>query len=71
MRKHAPMWEAELGLDSGENDIEVYSRKFIDDMEEARETASDSQRPSWVQLLLFLTAMAIFLTIALGVPFRA
>lgn len=70
MRKHAPMWEAELGLDSGENDIEVYSRKFIDDMEEARETASDPQRPRWAQLLLFLAAVAIFMAIALGIQFR-
>lgn len=71
MRKHAPMWEAELGLDGGENDIEVYSRKFIDDMEETRETALDLQRPSWVQLLLFLAAVAIFLTIAWGAPFSS
>lgn len=71
MRKHAPMWEAELGLDGGDNDIEVFSRKFIDDMEEAREAALESRHPSWGQLLLFLTTIAIFLTIALGVPFRA
>jgi hypothetical protein len=70
MRKHAPMWEAELGLDDGENDIDVYLRKSMDDMDESHEDAAGSQRPNWAHFLLFLAGVAIFLTVASGIPFR-
>ncbi|WP_156451928.1 hypothetical protein [Novosphingobium sp. CCH12-A3] len=70
MRKHAPMWEAELGLDDGENDIDVYLRKSMDDMDESHEASAGLQRPSWPQLLLFLVGVAIFLVVASGIPFR-
>ena len=70
MRKHAPMWEAELGRDNGVNATAVLSRKFQDDTEEILEAAEGSQRPSWVQLLLFLAGVAIFLIVASGIPFR-
>lgn len=70
MRKHAPMWEAELSHDNGVNDNNVYSRKFIDDIEEIHEASAGSQRPSWLQLLLFLAGVAIFLIVASGIPFR-
>jgi len=70
MRKHAPMWEAELGLDDGDNDIDVYLRKSMDDMGESHEAAADLQQPNWVQLLLFLAAVATFLTVASGILLR-
>lgn len=70
MRKHAPMWDAEIGRDNGENDNNVYSRKFIDDIEEIHEASAGSQRPNWPQLLLFLAGAAIFLTVASGIPLR-
>lgn len=70
MRKHAPMWEAELSLDGGENDVDVYLRKSMDDMDESHEAAAGSQRPSWPHLLLFLAGVAIFLTVASGILLR-
>jgi hypothetical protein len=70
MRKHAPMWEAELGRDNGIIAIDVLSRKFQDDIEDIHEAEAGSQRPSWTHLLLFLASAVIFLTFASGVPFR-
>lgn len=64
MRRHAPMWEAELGDDGGINDIDVHARKFHDDMEEYAAKTPDSA--SWSQLLFFLGAAAVFMTIALN-----
>ncbi len=70
MGKHAPMWEAELGLDDGVNAIDVLSRKFQDDIEDIHEASAGSQRPSWLHFLLFLAGVTIFLTVASGIPFR-
>lgn len=70
MRKHAPMWEAELGRDNGSNAIDVLSRKFQDDIVEIHEAEAGSQRPGWTHLLLFLASALIFLTVASGIPFR-
>lgn len=64
MRRHAPMWEAELGGDDGINDIDVHARKFHDDMEEY--DAKTSGIASWSQLLIFLGAAAAFMTIVLN-----
>lgn len=64
MRRHAPMWEAELGDEDGFNDIDVHARKFHDDMEEYTGGTPDNAR--WPQLLTFLSAAAVFIIIALN-----
>ncbi|MEO0031288.1 MAG: hypothetical protein RIS94_1046 [Pseudomonadota bacterium] len=64
MRRHAPMWEAELGDGDGINDIDVYLRKSMDDMEDMSRPIDGARRPNWSQLLIFLGAAAIFLFIA-------
>lgn len=70
MRKHAPMWETELGLDDGVNDVEVFARKFHDELEEQHQAGTGSTRASWPQLLLFTVAVVMFLAVAMGLPFR-
>lgn len=64
MRRHAPMWEAELGDDDGINDIDVHARKFHDDMETTAHSGSVSSQPNWPHILAFLGAVAIFLLVA-------
>lgn len=64
MGRHAPMWEAELGDEDGINDIDVYLRKSMDDMEEAANSTGVPIRPNWPQLFVFLGAVAIFLFVA-------
>lgn len=64
MRKHAPMWEAELGDDDGVNDIDVYLRKSFDDAE-FQNLSDDASRCSLSHLLTFIAAATVFLIFAL------
>lgn len=65
MRRHAPMWEAELSGDNSVRDFDVYLRKSLDDAEMLQQS-DHLNRPSWSRLLLFLAAAAIFLTVILN-----
>lgn len=65
MRRHAPMWEAELSGDNSVSDFDVYLRKSLDDAEMLQQSEHPT-RPSWFRLLLFLAAAAIFLTVFLS-----
>lgn len=65
MRRHAPMWEVELRCDNNVSDFDIYLRKSLDDAE-MLDQSEYSSRPSWFQLLLFLTVAAIFMAVMLS-----
>lgn len=64
MRRHAPIWEAELGDDDGVNDIDVYLRKSMDDLEEY--DAAEANVPSFARLMTLLATATVFVIIALN-----